>query len=67
MAHLHYRLAQRGREWVLSDEDVAINAFEFRRDGLLAAEAAMAAARERGDKVSLSIQKRRVRGRQTKD
>ena len=55
MGNLHYRLSKLAHEWVLWSEDVPVERFDNRQAGMHAAEALVAAARERGDQAVLAV------------
>lgn len=55
MTSLHYQVSQCGHLWVVSCEDIPIEAFDDRKDALSAASRLVNVARHRGNHVQLQI------------
>lgn len=55
MTILHYRVSGFDRTWVVSCEDVLIQAFDNEKSALRAATRLIAAARQRGDHPALFV------------
>ncbi len=55
MALLHYHVLQLDHSWLVSCEDVPIEAFDLRKSAIGAATKLVSAARHRGDRALLHI------------
>ena len=63
MTTMHYRLSRIDHEWVLWSEGVPVQSFESRAEGLKAANALLAAAKQRNDIATLTLDRERQRNR----
>ena len=60
MAILHYQVSQTDHSWVVSCEDVPIDAFDGRKNAVDAAINLVSAARTRGDQATLHVDRVRT-------